>query len=127
LQFQAAILGEPLSYPVYFPTKPFSSSISLIGQHLPDQVQVSVLYLHPQYFLQKALLIHPLHENKQNIEYAASKKDCAVCAARSDCTRSRGPRSMQRHVRQEYLVAAIQNIQVLIRYAKQPTKGVLTD
>ena len=27
---------------------------------------------------------------------------------------------------QEYLVAAIQNIQVLIRYAKQPTKGALT-
>jgi len=119
-----------------------------------------------------------LHENKQNIEYAASKKDCAVCTVRSDCTKSRGPRTVQRHVRQEelnlmltiarsrqarsdlktrkhlmersyarstrfgfdrarwrgvwkvaiqeYLIAAIQNIQVLIRYAKQPAKGVLT-
>jgi len=126
----------------------------------------------------KILKKRTLHENKQNIEYAASKKDCAVCAVRSECTKSRGPRTVQRHVRQEeldrmltiarshqarsdlktrkhlmersyarstrfgfdrarwrgvwkvaiqeYLVAAIQNIQALIRYAKQPTKGVLT-
>jgi len=126
----------------------------------------------------KTLKKRTLHENKQNIEYAASKKDCTVCTARSDCTKSRGPRTVQRHVRQEeldlmltiarshqarsdlktrkhlmersyarstrfgfdrarwrgvwkvaiqeYLIAAIQNIQILIRYAKQPTKVVLT-
>ena len=51
----------------------------------------------------KTLKKRTLHENKQNIEYAASKKDCAVCAVRSDCTKSRGPRTVQRHVRQEEL------------------------
>ena len=41
------------------------------------------------------------HTNVQNIEYAASKKDCASCAQRPACTRSKGPRSLQRHIRHE--------------------------
>jgi transposase len=44
-----------------------------------------------------------LHEDKQNIEYAASKKDCDACSLRSGCTRSKGFRTVQRHVRQEEL------------------------
>jgi len=125
----------------------------------------------------KTLKKRTLHENKQNIEYAASKKDCAGCALRFDCTRSKGPRTMQRHVRQEeldrmiiiarshqarndlktrqhlmersyarstrygfdrarwrglwkvaiqeYLIAAIQNIQTLLRYGRQPGQVAL--
>lgn len=126
----------------------------------------------------KTLKRRTLHENKQNIEYAASKKDCADCTLRSDCTKSKGPRTVQRHVRQEeldrmiiiarshqarsdlktrqhlmersyarstrygfdrarwrglwrvaiqeYLIAAIQNIQTLLRYGRQPGQAVLT-
>jgi transposase len=44
-----------------------------------------------------------IHEDKQNIEYAASKKDCDSCSLRSECTRSKGFRTVQRHVRQEEL------------------------
>jgi transposase len=44
-----------------------------------------------------------IHENKQNIEYAASKKDCDACSLRSECTRSKGFRTVQRHVRQDEL------------------------
>jgi hypothetical protein len=44
-----------------------------------------------------------VHEDKQNIEYAASKKDCDACSLRSGCTRSKGFRTVQRHVRQEEL------------------------
>ena len=44
-----------------------------------------------------------LHEDKQNIEYGASKKDCDACSLRSGCTRSKGFRTVQRHVRQEEL------------------------
>ena len=44
-----------------------------------------------------------IHEDKQNIEYAASKKDCDACSLRSGCTRSKGFRTVQRHVRQEEL------------------------
>jgi transposase len=44
-----------------------------------------------------------IHEDKQNIEYAASKKDCATCTVRSQCTRAQGPRTVQRHVRQKEL------------------------
>jgi transposase len=126
----------------------------------------------------KILKKRTLHENKQNIEYAASKRDCAACALRSECTKSKGPRTVQRHVRQdeldrmitiarsyqarsdlktrqhlmersyarstrygfdrarwrglwkvaiqEYLVAAIQNIQVLLRYGKEPAQGAFS-
>lgn len=51
----------------------------------------------------KVLKKRTLHENKQNTEYGASKKECAVCSLRLECTRSKGPRSVQRHVRQEEL------------------------
>ena len=44
-----------------------------------------------------------VHEDKQNIEYGASKKDCAACSLRSGCTRSKGFRSVQRQVRQAEL------------------------
>src|SRR5208282_4073904 len=40
------------------------------------------------------------HEDTQNIEYAASKKDCDACPLRPGCTRSKGSRTVQRHVRQ---------------------------
>ena len=126
----------------------------------------------------KLLKKRSVHEDKQNIEYGASKKDCRACSLRSGCTRSKGFRSVQRHVRQEeldqmlvltktyaakadlktrqqlmersyarstrfgfdrarwrglwrvaiqeYLVSAIQNIEILIRYGRKPTKGVRT-
>jgi transposase len=51
----------------------------------------------------KILKKRTVHEDKQNIEYAASTKDCKVCELRPQCTRSKGPRSIQRHVRQEEL------------------------
>jgi transposase len=52
---------------------------------------------------EKVLKKRTTHEDKQNIEYGASKKDCAACSLRSGCTRSKGPRTVQRHVRQEEL------------------------
>ena len=51
----------------------------------------------------KTLRKRSIHEDKQNVEYAASKKDCAACAVRSQCTRAQGPRTVQRHVRHEEL------------------------
>ncbi len=51
----------------------------------------------------KMLRRRSIHEDKQNVEYAASKKDCAGCAVRSQCTRAQGPRTVQRHVRHEEL------------------------
>lgn len=51
----------------------------------------------------KILKKRTLHENKQNIEYAASKKECAVYSLRPQCTKSKGPRTVQRHVRQEVI------------------------
>ncbi len=51
----------------------------------------------------KTLKRRSIHENKQNVEYAGSKRGCAACALRSQCTRAKGPRTVQRHVRQEEL------------------------
>jgi len=51
----------------------------------------------------KLLHKRTLHEDKQNIEYAALKKDCNACSLRSSCTRSKGGRTIQRHVRQDVL------------------------
>lgn len=117
-----------------------------------------------------------VYEEKGNIEYSAEKRGCADCPRRSQCTRSKGSRTVQRHFRkeeldlmiaialshkskedlatrkhlmersfarstrfgfdrarwrglrdvaiQEYLICAIQNIQVLIRYIKRPAKGM---
>ena len=49
----------------------------------------------------KTLKRRSIHEDKQNVEYAGLKGDCAACALRSQCTRAKGPRTVQRHVRQE--------------------------
>ena len=49
----------------------------------------------------KTLKRRSIHEDKQNVEYAGLKEDCAACALRSQCTRAKGPRTVQRHVRQE--------------------------
>ena len=51
----------------------------------------------------KTLKKRTVHEDKQNIEYGASKKDCVSCTLRSQCTNSKGARTVQRHVRQEEL------------------------
>ena len=51
----------------------------------------------------KVLTKRTVHENKQNIEYGASKKDCSSCSLRSQCTRSKGSRTVQRPVRKDEL------------------------
>jgi transposase len=51
----------------------------------------------------KVMKKRTVHENTQNIEYGASKKDCVRCSLRSECTRSKGPRTIQRHVRKDEL------------------------
>ena len=115
-----------------------------------------------------------LHINRQSRDYAASRKVCAVCSLREQCTRNKSGRTIKRHLRQEgldrmreasrsacakqdikirqhlmersfargtlygydrarwrglwrvqiqeYLISAIQNIQVLLRYGDQPKK-----
>ncbi len=109
-----------------------------------------------------------LHKNRQSRDYAGSRKICAACQIREQCTRNKSGRTIKRHLRQEeldgmreasrsakakrdikmrqhlmersyargtwygfdrarwrglwrvkiqeYLIAAIQNIQVLLRY-----------
>jgi transposase len=118
-----------------------------------------------------------LHLNRQSRDYAASKKVCAACLIREQCTRNKSGRTIKRHLRQEeldqmretsrsawakrdiktrqhlmersfargtwygfdrarwrrlwrvqiqeYLIAAIQNIEVLLRLGEQPKKGLL--
>jgi transposase len=51
----------------------------------------------------KVLKKRTFHEDKQNTEYAAAKKDCALCSLRPQCTKAKGPRTVQRHVRQDEL------------------------
>ena len=51
----------------------------------------------------KILKRRTLHENKQNIEYAASRKDCSSCLLKSQCTNCKTGRSLQRHVRHDDL------------------------
>jgi transposase len=117
-----------------------------------------------------------LHLNRQSRDYAASKKVCAACLIREQCTRNKSGRTIKRHLRQEeldqmretsrsawakrdiktrqhlmersfargtwygfdrarwrrlwrvqiqeYLIAAIQNIEVLLRLGEQPKKGL---
>jgi transposase len=126
----------------------------------------------------KLLTKRHVYEEKGNVEYSATKKDCAGCTSRSQCTRSKGPRTVQRHLRQEeldrmiiialsnkskedirtrkhlmerswarstryrfdrarwrglwkvaiqeYFIAAIQNIQTLLRYGRQSGQTALT-
>jgi transposase len=49
----------------------------------------------------KVLKRRTLHVNHLNIEYSASKEDCASCPMRPECTRSKGPRTVQRSARKE--------------------------
>jgi len=122
----------------------------------------------------KILRPKTLHKERQSIDYVASKKDCAVCELRAQCTRNKNGRTLKRHVRQEelewmraiaksgesrrdiktrkhlmersyarakrygfdrarwrglwrvkiqqYITAAIQNIEVLVRYGRDPRK-----
>ena len=51
----------------------------------------------------KILKKRTFHENKQNTEYAASRKDCASCSLRAQCTKAKGPRMVQRHIRKNEL------------------------
>jgi len=118
-----------------------------------------------------------LHKGRESRDYAASKRVCAVCHLREQCTKNKSGRTIKRHLRQEeldkmreasrsreakrdikirqhlmersyargtrygfdrarwrglwrvkiqeYLIAAIQNIEVLLRYGEQPKKSLL--
>lgn len=113
-----------------------------------------------------------LHEDRQNVDYGAPRRECAKCTQRESCTRNKSGRTLKRHLRQndlnlmrantrsaaakrdirtrqhlmersfarskrygydrsrwrglwraqiqEYMTAAIQNIQVLILHGKSP-------
>ena len=117
-----------------------------------------------------------LHANRQSKDYAASRKTCAACDLRGQCTRNKLGRTIKRHLRQEeldrmreasrsakakrdikmrqhlmersfargtrygfdrarwrglwrvqiqeFLIAAVQNLQVLLKYGTQPTRGL---
>jgi transposase len=44
-----------------------------------------------------------LHQSRQSRDYAASKKMCAACQLRNQCTRNKSGRTIKRHLRQEEL------------------------
>src|SRR3990172_3739580 len=44
-----------------------------------------------------------LHKSRQSRDYAASKKMCAACQLRKQCTRNKSGRTIKRHLRQEEL------------------------
>ena len=44
-----------------------------------------------------------LHQSRQSRDYAASKKICAACHLREQCTRNKSGRTIKRHLRQEEL------------------------
>ena len=44
-----------------------------------------------------------LHKSRQSRDYAASKKICAACHLRKQCTRNKSGRTIKRHLRQEEL------------------------
>ena len=44
-----------------------------------------------------------LHKSRQSRDYAASKKICAVCYLREQCTKNKSGRTIKRHLRQEEL------------------------
>jgi transposase len=46
-----------------------------------------------------------LHSNRDSVDYAASKKSCAVCVLRAQCTRSKNGRYIKRHLHQDALDA----------------------
>src|SRR4030043_324996 len=117
-----------------------------------------------------------LHIHRQSRDYAASKKICAACDLREQCTKNKSGRTIKRHLRQEeldrmrearrsaqakrdikmrqalmgrsyargtrydfdrarwrglwrvqiqeYLIAAVQNLQVLIKYGRHPKRSL---
>jgi len=44
-----------------------------------------------------------LHKSRQSRDYASSKKICAACHLRKQCTRNKSGRTIKRHLRQEEL------------------------
>jgi transposase len=44
-----------------------------------------------------------LHQSRQSRDYASSKKICAACPLREQCTRNKSGRTIKRHLRQEEL------------------------
>ena len=46
-----------------------------------------------------------LHQQRESIDYAASKRVCDACELRAQCTRNKAGRSIKRHLRQEALDA----------------------
>jgi len=44
-----------------------------------------------------------LHKNRQGMDYAAPKKECAACQLRNQCTRNKSGRTLKRHLRQSEL------------------------
>lgn len=44
-----------------------------------------------------------LHMNRQSMDYGASKKVCAVCSIREQCTENKSGRTIKRHLRQSEL------------------------
>lgn len=55
----------------------------------------------------KILKRRSFHTHRNNIKYAASRKDCKECNLRPQCTRDSNSRSVQRHIRKEELDAMI--------------------
>ena len=49
----------------------------------------------------KVLKRRTLHVNHRNIGYSASRQDCSSCPMRPECTRSKGPRTVQRSARKD--------------------------
>jgi IS5 family transposase len=127
----------------------------------------------------KILKPKSFHKERQNIDYSASRKDCAHCELRPQCTRNKRARTLKRHLRQdaldqmrglsrtaaskrdirtrkhlmertfahatrygfdrarwrglwrvsiqEYITAAIQNIQKLIKYGQNPRRNLAVE
>ncbi|MDP3298321.1 MAG: transposase [Thermodesulfovibrionia bacterium] len=49
----------------------------------------------------KRLKRKSLHEARQGIDYAASKKECGICELRPQCTKNKAGRTVKRHLRQQ--------------------------
>jgi transposase len=51
----------------------------------------------------KQLSPRTLHKNRQSIDYAAKKSDCAECELKQKCTKNKSGRTLKRHLNQEAL------------------------
>ena len=49
----------------------------------------------------KRLKRKSLHEARQGIDYAASKKECGICELQPQCTKNKAGRTVKRHLRQQ--------------------------